>query len=84
MDFHVRWNSTYLMIKRFLELEEIVKKLIDELSMIDGIKEIQKKIWKNGVWIEIVGHFLKPYKEYFSRFILQQNFCREKNILHCH
>ena len=43
MNFHVRRNSTYLIIKRFLELKEIVKKLIDELSMIDGIKEIQIK-----------------------------------------
>ena len=43
MNFHVRRNSTYLIIKRFLELKEIVKKLIDELPMIDGIKEIQKK-----------------------------------------
>ena len=43
IDFHVRWNSTYLMIKRFLQLKEIVKKIIDQSSIIDGIKENQIK-----------------------------------------
>ncbi len=37
-DFHVRWNSTYIMIKVFRRYKDIISKILDDPSIITGIK----------------------------------------------
>jgi hypothetical protein len=44
IDFHVRWNSTFLMLKRLFKLKQIVTMMTEKPSRINGItaKQIEK------------------------------------------
>ncbi len=41
LDFHVRWNSTYLMLKRLKRFQDCVNRLIANSSSINGITVAQ-------------------------------------------
>lgn len=41
LDFHVRWNSTYLMLKRFKDLKSLTNDLTTNPNQIDGITNSQ-------------------------------------------
>ena len=41
IDFHIRWNSTYLMLKRLVKLKDIVINMTERPERIDGITKKQ-------------------------------------------
>ena len=69
LDFHVRWNSSYLMIKRFKKLKEIVQILTNSaIQDIDGLTRLQHKklqSWNlNGnewLTLEMLENTLLPF-----------------------
>ena len=68
LDFHVRWNTTYLMLERFHILKVIVDELTCNPQIIEGIKKchldkIRKINFKQEDWntIIILIKLLKPF-----------------------
>ena len=41
IDFHIRWNSTYLMLQRLVKLKEIAMQITDCPRKINGITKKQ-------------------------------------------
>lgn len=39
LDFHVRWNTTYLLLERFLKFKDIIKTMTLAPDKIDGINK---------------------------------------------
>ena len=44
-DFHVRWNTTYLMLRKFLEYKKVIKRMFKKhRGGIEGMSEEQHKL----------------------------------------
>ena len=70
LDFHVRWNSTLLMIKRFKEFNLVVNSLTTYPNTVAGISKIQiKKLKENHInnqdWetIDTLEKIMNPFYE---------------------
>lgn len=68
MDFHVRWNTSYLMLERFLKFKDIINSMTIKPEKIDGIKKdgikkLKKLNVSSGEWelFEILVKILKPF-----------------------
>lgn len=46
IDFHIRWNSTYVMLFRFFNYKQIINNLTSYPDNIEGIKEAQKRFFR--------------------------------------
>lgn len=50
IDFHVRWNSSFLMIKRFKKLKQVVQTITNSaIQDIDGLTKPQHKNYNRGI-----------------------------------
>jgi hypothetical protein len=47
IDFHVRWNTTYLMLERFYEIKIVVDGITCNPQLIQGISKKQERNLKN-------------------------------------
>ena len=68
LDFHVRWNTTYLMLVRFYNLKVIVDEITCNPQLIQGIKKqhlekLRKINFKQDDWasINVLINVLKPF-----------------------
>ena len=68
IDFHVRWNTTYIMTDRFCIYKPIVNQITNNPELIDGLTKTQKKSLNNlklnnSEWIiiETLRDVLKPF-----------------------
>ncbi|CAF0861750.1 unnamed protein product, partial [Didymodactylos carnosus] len=70
IDFHVRWNSTYLMIKRFIDHRTIINQITASPDRIAGlktkkIKQMKKFEFSHENWNRLMDleHVLRPFLE---------------------
>jgi hypothetical protein len=68
IDFHVRWNTTFLMLNRFIKFKEIINNITLEPEKIDGItkqniNKLKKLNLSNPEWelIDTLTKILKPF-----------------------
>ena len=87
LDFHVRWNSVYLMLNRLKKFKDIVNLITTQPSKIPGLSSQQKASLIGlkltiGEWefveclFYVLAHFTKLLKCY-QDFIF--SFCNSKN-----
>ena len=70
VDFHIRWNSTYLMLKRLILLKDIAINMTEKPSRIKGItnKQIEKmrKLDLSADEWSLVDILIKVFEPFFE------------------
>lgn len=85
LDFHVRWNSTFKMLKRFIDLFDVAKELTTNPSKIDGITLDQAKCLRSLDFNDTEFEFLRILTETLKPFFEATKIISgQKNIQHCH
>jgi len=74
LDFHVRWNTTFLMLKRFVELKSQIDEITHKVEKIIGItsnkvKSIKKLEIKYDEW-EIIEDIIKVLKPFYESTVI--------------
>jgi hypothetical protein len=80
MDFHVRWNTSYLMLERLLKFKDIINSMTIKPEKIDGIKKdgiekLKKLNISSSEWelIEILVKIIKPFLSATKLLSAKQN-----------
>ena len=70
LDFHVRWNSTYLMLERLRQFKEIINMILNDPDRIDGLTVAQKSklndvvlSYTDWILIDALIHVLSRFYE---------------------
>ena len=76
LDFHVRWNTTYLMLERFYLLKVIVDEITCNPQLIQGIKKhhidkLRKFHLKQEHW-ESISILIKVLKPFYKASVMLQ------------
>lgn len=80
LDFHVRWNSTFAMLKRFIKFKFIVNELSHNMDLLSKLKpkkkqNLEKLSFNSTEWdlAEMLFKNLKPFYE-ATKFLSARNY----------